>query len=193
MVLLDHFNGADKLGHDLVVSSRCKIISKCLLSVRLTSERGSCPAGTPSGGRRRWLTSCDPSGWGSRRPWWLLRTCSRRAGQGLKQTASHCNVAFQGEFRKKRCYDSESTWVYHFSSSQNKEIVVEGEKLWIIEVKPREKHEPPTETLQDYWDILRLKPLSHMYSWQYQESHFRVLFNVARFGRLDKCWMTKTG
>lgn len=29
---------------------------------------------------------------------------------------------------KKRCYDSESTWVYHFSSSQNKEIVVEGEK-----------------------------------------------------------------
>lgn len=70
---------------------------------------------------------------------------------------------------KKRCYDSESTWVYHFSSSQNKEIVVEGEKLWIIEVKPREKHEPPTEKLQDYWDILRLKPLSHMYSWQYQE------------------------
>lgn len=57
-----------------------------------------------------------------------------------KETASHRNVAFQWWIQKKRCYDSESTWVYHFSSSQNKEIAVKGgEKQWVIEVKPREK------------------------------------------------------
>lgn len=69
------------------------VISMCLQSARSTSERGSCPAGTPSDERPRWPTSCDPSGWGSRRPWSLLWTCMRAAGQGEEGAeCSHFNT-----------------------------------------------------------------------------------------------------
>lgn len=60
----------------------------CLQPVRWKSERGSCPAGTPSDERPRQLASCDLSGWGWHRPWSLLWTCKRAAGKGVEQGCS---------------------------------------------------------------------------------------------------------
>lgn len=85
---VDHYIVAEELWHKTnsgQESTLNRVISTCLQSARWTSERGSCPAGTPSDERLLWRKSCDPSGWGSRRPWSLLWTCSKTAAQGVKQ------------------------------------------------------------------------------------------------------------
>lgn len=66
---VDLIIGAKELGQKLIMNGRViAVISMCLQSARSTSERGSCPAGTPSDERPRWLMSCGPSDWGSHKP-----------------------------------------------------------------------------------------------------------------------------
>lgn len=114
----------------------------CLRPVRSMSERGSCPAGTPSDEHPQRLASCDLSGWGSRRPWSLLWTCNREAGKSVAQACS-CYLELNKKIKLKKLW-VETWYSATHTPTTNRETKGKWQKFYSkVQQWHRGKHNPP--------------------------------------------------